>query len=147
MGMKLLETQFNQIFRHFGLPFLLLLFNVYFSIYLFAVIRLTPILHEELILMSILGTMSVNTGILLLVIGTISGQVNRASEICLWRLVQKQDGRVSGNKRKKQIRKKQYKACMPLAIRFGDNFLDRSTPFVMISFSLQQVVNLLLMFK
>lgn len=81
------------------------------------------------------------TSLGILGLGTMAGLVNLTST----RFIAKVKSRMAGNTN--LTHRKVAKACAPLKIRFGSNFVEISTPLVASNFCLRSTVRLLLMYK
>lgn len=137
LHMKLLEIEFNAIFQSFGLPFMFFLFSFLVTFLSAIMIKLRQQLFQDpaCLMFPIAQT---NCLLIYLLIGTISGRMNLMSQNAIWKLKMKSN--FLRNKECSLI----ASSISSLKIKFGDNFIDNKTPFVMLNFCLHQIVNILL---
>jgi len=84
--------------------------------------------------------MAIQGYVAILAVGSVAGTLNKTSKAFLGKL--KQAHYEDGRKEKYFMAK--WKSCAPMKVRFANNFVEISTPLVMLSYCLKVVVRLLL---
>ncbi|OXA38376.1 hypothetical protein Fcan01_26836 [Folsomia candida] len=129
-GLKILTSRLNFLFRGLILPAILLYAISCNVLGTYLTVSINSGIFEEL-RNAVFPLFAVETGLTILVLGRVGGLIHKRSKKCVLLL-----GR---------DKSRMAKSCHPLKIKFGTNFIDSSTPLVIICFCAKNTARLLLL--
>lgn len=136
--LKILESQFNKCFRttfHPGMYFFCCFFNI---IATFLCVSVGSRLFSE-IGNWMFVIVFFNSLVVILIFGYLSGVVNQKSKMGINLLKRQRQVNLD-----RKIFRREIASCAPIKIRFGNNYVDRKTPLVMMTFCIKMATKLLL---